>query len=417
MAIPQSEYINIVSSNIGGTEAAERELSGLVFTTTAALTDANVEWNEYSVVDCYDSTEVANLFGSLSREAAFAKNYFAYLSPKATAARKLSLCRIPANDAPADIIGKLDEEDVNFGSFAFIQSDNYTAKQMKDAALKIKELNYKYLFSVAVPTDEGVTAPEVTDDTLLKNTTASSLLEYMAGEEDYASGANGFFLIASGRQTVEEVGKASDSPAISAYMPMALFASTDYNSVNGTKNYMFKKFADEPVAVTTKAQKKKYDAQNINFYGLVQNYGTKRKFLQAGVNLDGEDTACFCNEIWLKSHISTEIFDLMLSLDKIEANDDGESLIYNTICACADLGKTNGTIQPTKEITDNQKTKIYSLTNDASAWQTIFDSGYWLKVEIRPTTVGAHTEYWAYYILVYSKGDSVRKVEGKDFLL
>lgn len=455
MAIPQDEYIHIVSSNVGDSEAAERDLSGLVFTDNSSMNgsdgSADSTWRDWVkssplvTRDFYSDTEVGKAFGSTSREYQFAQDYFAYISPSGTTPRKLTFCRISSTwDAtwtPAAIIDKIDEQDTNFGSFCFLQSEKMNAGHVKDVFTTIKGKNYKYLFSLAVPryallTDTLIpteNVASVSDSTLLSACSAKSLIEYLfEGENPTISrdSGNGTFFIASSTDTDKDESddtwyESSGDNYIykdnrvycASFMPMALFASTDYNALNSTKNFMFKDFGDVYPAITTKADKTTYDNLNINYVGLVQNYGRKRMFLQQGFNLDGEDAAVYCNEIWLKSHISTQLFDLMLTMEKIEANETGELLIYNTICSCAELGKTNGTIEVVKRLTDAQKRTIYRLTNSDTAWETIYQSGYWLNVEIRPKELENRTEYWAYYDLVYAKGDSVRKVEGRDFLV
>lgn len=435
MAIAQEEYIHIVSSNVGDTTAAERDLSGLVFTNTENLTagtEGKDEWEGWTTsspsmvtLSFTTSDAVAKAFGSLSREAAFASDYFGYISPSGTTPRKLSFCRVPASWGegwyPADIVAKIDEQDTNFGSFSFLQSDTMTVAQTIEVIKKIKEKNYKYLFSLAVRKYVGnLEDVTVTNDKILEEVTAKSLIKYFTEGDAPAldfEACNGTFFIVSVREDEDESDVVQSEAAIDAFMPMSLFASTDYNAENSTKNFMFKTFDGVLPAVTTTAEKSAYDKLNINYVGLVQNYGRRRMFLQQGVNLDGEDAACYCNEIWLKSHISTELFDLLLTREKLEASDTGELLIYNTIAACAELAKTNGTIEVLKQLTDAQKRTIYRLTNSDTAWETIYQSGYWLDVEIRQVQVDNRTEYWAYYTLVYAKGDSVRKVEGRDFLV
>ena len=417
MAIPQEEYIHIISKNVGDRSSAQRDLSGLVFTTTASLVQgADEKWNsDYDKVTVYSQADAARLFGSTSKESEFAGLYFAYISPSATAARSLTFCRIGADVEMKEAISKVDEQDSNFGSCAFLQSGEHTVKDLTDAIGVIKGLNYKYLLSVAIgsqaeDSDSSESSPgDIQPSALLNSVTAAEFAKYC--DQNGVDG-NGFFLIKSAEGADD-----SDDGALDAFMPMAIFAATDYNAVNSTTNFMFKQFDGVKPAVSTLSEKKSLDKYNVNYVGLVQNYGTQRQFLQQGVNLDGEDTAVFCNEIWLKSRISAELFDMMLTQEKIPANQDGEDLIYNAICVCAEQGKVNGTIEPLKTLTDAQRRTIFTLTNDANAWETVYNNGYWLNVEIRQVTVDKRTEYWAYYTLIYSKGDSIRKVEGRDFLV
>jgi len=58
------------------------------------------------------------------------------------------------------------------------------------------------------------------------------------------------------------------------------------------------------------------------------------------------------------------------------------------------------------------------ITGDDLAWYQVQNTGYWLNADIQPyVTVDSRTEYKIVYVLIYSKDDAVRKVEGSHILI
>ena len=56
---------------------------------------------------------------------------------------------------------------------------------------------------------------------------------------------------------------------------------------------------------------------------------------------------------------------------------------------------------------------IGQVLGNTDAWQDVYSNGYVLNIAIEKDG----NRYVGKYILVYSKGDSVRKVEGSDILI
>ena len=75
----------------------------------------------------------------------------------------------------------------------------------------------------------------------------------------------------------------------------------------------------------------------------------------------------------------------------------------------------NGTIEPTKPLDNVQKAYIESITGDENAWENVYADGYWFNVEIAYDT--QYKRYKASYDLLYSKGDSVRYIEGRNIMI
>lgn len=208
------------------------------------------------------------------------------------------------------------------------------------------------------------------------------------------------------------------SDTIPAYLiPATIFASTNYNKVNGTVNYMYQQFPNQAVTVDTNALANTLDALFVNYNGQTQKAGAKIEFYQDGFLADGTDIAVYANEIWLKDAMATEILNLEVAAEKIPANDDGLALILGILQAVAGEALNNGTISVGKTLTNTQKAYITQLTGDNEAWKTIELLGYIIDIKLTIRVVNGATKYVAEYSLIYSKGDSIRKVEGTHTLI
>lgn len=203
-------------------------------------------------------------------------------------------------------------------------------------------------------------------------------------------------------------------------IPMMVLAATNYNGVNSTQNYMFQFFNLTP-AVTNNANADTYDGLRVNYYGQTQTAGQLISFYQRGVLMglptDPLDMNTYANEIWLKDAMSSSIMTLLLALSKVSANSTGRSQVLSSIQGIITQAVTNGTISIGKPLTDAQKSYITSLTNDNQAWQEVFNSGFWVDVNIESFVEDSVTRYKAVYTLIYSKDDVIRKVEGRDILI
>lgn len=200
-------------------------------------------------------------------------------------------------------------------------------------------------------------------------------------------------------------------------MPATIFASTNYDKVNGTVNYMYQQFPAQAVTVDTNALANTLDPLHINYNGQTQKAGSKIEFFQDGFLADGTDMAVYANEIWLKDAIETEIINLEVASEKIPANDDGIAAILGVIQAVIGEALNNGTISVGKDLTNTQKAYITQFTGDDTAWQIVELNGYVVNIELKVQVVNNANKYIAEYTLLYSKGDSIRKVEGTHTLI
>jgi hypothetical protein len=121
--------------------------------------------------------------------------------------------------------------------------------------------------------------------------------------------------------------------------------------------------------------------------------------------------------MWLKDQIIVAGFNLFLAVGKVPANKKGEGMISAVMTNIFDLALVNGTFAPEKNLTATQKAYIENLTNDPNAWHVVYDNGYYFNASIDPVTQNGLTNYVFNYILIYSKGDAVKKIEGSNVLI
>lgn len=435
-AIPQDRYIKITSMNIGDSAVADRDFGGLVFTYGkgwAPKSGISPVFDPDNLVVVHTAAQALNYFASDSDEYKFAVRYFSYLTPTGDTPRTLNFARMkvtsgesvltwvtapgeteaqwcvgtegaggswnfepldgdPTYETPAEALARVGACTNNFGSFCFIDDDLVTCGQLKEVALINKGLNYRYLLSGA---GYGTATTVASDSATIGSVSAKALATYLGG--------------------IKGTAFAKGDSKYSSEMPMALFAATDYEGINTAPNHMYKKFDAETPTVVTEAEADELDDLFVNYVGRVQANGAYRAFYQRGHNLDGEDTAVYCNEIWLKSAISTAILDYQLTVNRIPANSAGEAIIYSIVETIAAQGVSNGTIEKGKTLDNSDRLKVTQTTNVSTAWENVERDGSYLSVNIVKDK--DRNEYKAVYRLVYAKGDSVKFIEGFDYLV
>ena len=301
-------------------------------------------------------------------------------------------CTIPEYkriEKPADALDRCDRADDNFGSFCFME--NLTLEEIGELAEKNASYNHKYLYSVDFAPDD-----------------CKRILYRVRG----ASG------------TCFTLDKFN---AFARFMPMALFAATKYDRVNATKVFMYQQFDGEKQSVETTLEANRYDSFDVdgqgtrypvNYYGATQQAGSLINFYQDGYNADGLDTACYCNEIWLKDAISVELLNTFIALEKIPADNVGEAIVRNAIISVLNEGIRNEAITTGKTLDNVQRAYVDRVAGEGNAWENVETYGYWIDTTVKHRTIaGGKVQYYADYALVYSKGDAIRKVEGSDILI
>lgn len=203
--------------------------------------------------------------------------------------------------------------------------------------------------------------------------------------------------------------------------PMIIAAATDYGRRNSTCNYMFQQFNLQP-SVNRTSDSDAFDLVRCNYYGVTQTAGQFLAFYQRGLLMGGAsapvDMNTYVNEMWLKDLAGTQIMSLLLSLQKVSANERGRAQIVNILLPVIEAALFNGVMSVGKALVPTQKAFITEETGDSDAWRQVQNIGYWLNCEIRTeVTQDGRTEYYASYILIYSKDDTIKRVEGSHELI
>lgn len=455
-ALPQDRYISIASVNIGTPEISDRDFGGLIFTETASII-VNGTTKEFAfdkMIEVYTADQAMNYFGSGADETEMAIQYFGYRSPRGFSPRRLCFVRKYSNptneqesyiaeatasmdkaqkaqwienykkenkvEYPVDAIVRINGLTNNFGGFMYAQAENYTVAQMEDVVKYVNTLDHKYLFSLSFPVEVEADDEAASDTALIGATNARDFVIKLANGKSLPSYAGTCVWVGHNvddNDTDESSDDETINSAIASIMPLSILGAVRYSGTNTVTNYMFKQFASQKYTVDDEAEADAYDALCINYIGLVQGNGDRKAFTQQGYNINGEATNTYCNEMWIKSEVATAILNLFLESETVSSEEDGRLLIYNTIASVAVRAKNNGTIAIGKTLDDDQKRSIYQYTQEAEAWRTVQESGYWLNVQVRRVSENGKTFYKAYYILVYSKDDAILKVEGSHALV
>lgn len=270
----------------------------------------------------------------------------------------------------------------NYGSFLFLE--NLTLDQMEEAARFAHLSNIQFIYCQRVDAENYADARE-----RLKDYSGTAL-------------------------TIHDPANAGEFDEM---CPMILLAATDYSRLNGTLNYMFHQFGIAP-KVTDNATADLFDAARINYYGRTQQAGQLIDFYMRGVlQGDIQDMNVYANEMWFKDRAGADIMSLQLNLPEIAANDEGIAKLTGCLQNVIGMALNNGAISIGKPLNHTQKTFIREITGDDLAWVQVQSLGYWLKFSLEEVTAADRVEWVARYLLVYSKKDAIRKVEGTHSLI
>lgn len=204
--------------------------------------------------------------------------------------------------------------------------------------------------------------------------------------------------------------------------PMIIEAATDYTKRAAAPNYMYKVFPGLTPSVVDGPLSDTYDAQRINYYGRTQTAGQTIDFYQrgtlCGTPTDPVDQNVYANESWFKSAAGAAFMSLLLSVNQLPATLMGSGRVKTVLQSVVDQGLFNGVIAPGKTLTTQQQLFVTQQTDDPLAWHQVQGLGYWMEVVIQSyVTEDGRTEYEAVYTLIYSKSDSIRKIQGSHVLI
>ena len=203
------------------------------------------------------------------------------------------------------------------------------------------------------------------------------------------------------------------------YMPMVLMAITDYDETDGVINYMFKKFPNDLPSVVDDATSDTLDNLKINYLGSTSQNNTTLSFYQPGF-LQGSipDMSVYANEIWLKDYVVTSGLQLLINKKRVPANNNGKNMFIAVLQDVANKAINNGTIDLGKTLNASEISYVTSIANgDVSAYKIVEQNGYWYNVDIVKENVGDTYKNVLKYILLYTKGESIRKIEGSHILV
>lgn len=507
MSIPQSKYVAITSAIANTAEAKRKDLILRVLTTNP-LFAANTVYEFVSAAD------VVDFAGAQSAEAKLANEYFAWISKRATKAKKISFFRYsfealapymystksltPLATLKAVTDGSMI---VNLGgtSYTISSIDLSSATSYADVATAIQTairanttggtlytaatVEYQASNSSFILTGGETGANEINYATAAgSGTDLSALLGLDIGSAPVVSNGTaaqtiteilnktvdistnfltfGFINQTDAYNSIDEVGvwtqgqnfnyrfcfdlsssnyttgieAAKKYEGLTAHyninygiaginpawlMSAILPATTNYNAVNGVKNYMYQEFPMQAVSVGLNdgTLYKTLDGLLINYNGQTQKSGKIITFYQDGFNTNGTDSAIFDNEAWLKDAIATDMLNAFIGLDFISADLDGIAILTGILENNATEAKRNHVFANGKILTNTQKAYITQLTDDENAWLDVQNNGYIFYVNITTEQQGEAVVYIGNYMLIYSKNDVIRKIEGSNILI
>ena len=202
------------------------------------------------------------------------------------------------------------------------------------------------------------------------------------------------------------------------FMPMSRIASIDYTKPNAAISMFYQQFNGVKASVNKTSVAQDYDALRVNYYGATSQAGEDVLFYQNGV-LQGSitDMGVYANEAWLKDAFVTKILNLRLSLDTLPANNVGVGLVLASMTDVINLSLYNGVTLPGKTLSSTQKAYITQLTGDSDAWMKVQGNGYYLSADLVKYTEDDVEKYKVTFLYVYSKGDSINYVDGRDIMI
>lgn len=479
MAISQSKYINIVSSLGGGSSVAQRELIGRVFTSNYLVPVNKVV--EFGGGKQNALSLIADYFGTTSTEYAFASKYFNFETAANTAPQKISFARYVNVESEATLIGKkgvklADLQAVTNGSMTvkingadveLTELNFSTAKSFADVAnlvnisgATIDYENGRFVIraeqSIDYATGDVAELMGLTQATAILSE-ASEVKTPLETVSESAELSNNFFsycfldtltvaditaisewndaqnvkymasfgITESNYASIQDAVKDYDGVALTLdkhaehaeFAPMAAYAAVNYDKPNSAIDVFYKQFDLTP-SVASNAERYIYDPLRINYYGTTQQAGQAISFYQDGV-LQGSipSMTVYANEAWLKDSFITDVLNLRMGLDSLPANNTGKSLVMSALMNTINKALANGVVLAGKELTATQKAYITTITGDEDGWIAVQNAGYRLSAEIEQYEEYGMTKYKISFLFIYSKGDTINYVDGRDILI
>lgn len=279
-------------------------------------------------------------------------------------------------------LAQLTDVSNSFGSFRF--NEELNIQQILEAATWNSSLNVRYLYSIPV--------------------VASDVANYT----EQLGALEGYVLTLSNGDDYAE------------YMPMVIGGAVNYSQPNSAVNFMWQLFPNDTPTVTSTTDSNTYDALGINYLGQIQQAGALVSMYQRGVMRGAQfkDIGIYWNEMWFKDACTTAFYNLFFNINSLPANSTGASKFRTILQPIIEDAKEAGVISPDKILTALQRAVIADLTGDENAWIDVQTSGYTVTVTINQRTGSSGAiEYYIEYLLIYSKGDSIKTIEGRHILI
>lgn len=245
--------------------------------------------------------------------------------------------------------------------------------------------------------------------------TDSSIQFFIPTNEEYSATTHAMLDLANGKRLLNMTfGGTGNDFQKAACAAMGIICATDYDQPNSAPTLMYKRHDSVSASVTDDAAYLGYVNKNVNFFGLTKTYGSSYTFYQRGVNGDGTDTAIEVNDLWLRGTISRGLMTLLTNMPKIPANATGVSSIYTVVDSAAQRGLDNGVILANKTLSAEKRALVLSYAGgDEEAVNDVQSQGYHISCQL----VETGNEYECKYVLIYSKGDAIKKIVGTHVLI
>lgn len=291
-----------------------------------------------------------------------------------------------------------------------ILSDSESAKTALETVVESSEISnnfYSFCFLDALTTDDITAIAEWVD-----NQNVKFMFSVNVNDSNYST-------IQSAVKDYDGVALTYDiHNAHAEFMPMSAFAAVDYTKPNSIMDVFYKQFDGVVPSVTTNAKRLVLDPLRINYYGATQQAGQTVSFYQDGV-LQGSipSMTVYANEAWLKDAFITDVLNLRMGLDSLPANNTGKSLVMSALMETVNQALLNGVVLAGKELNATQKAYITTITGDEDGWIAVQNSGYRLSAEVEQYEEYGIKKYKISFLFVYSKGDTINYVDGRDILI
>lgn len=250
---------------------------------------------------------------------------------------------------------------------------------------------------------------------MLNLNTDSNIQFFIPTNEVYSATTHAMLDLANGKRLLNMTfGGTEGDFQKAACAAMGIICATDYDQPNSAPTLMYKRHDAISASVTDDAAYLGYVNKKVNFFGLTKTYGSSYTFYQRGVNGDGTDTAIEVNDLWLRGTISRGLMTLLTNMPKIPANATGVSSIYTVVDSSAQRGLDNGVILANKTLSAEKRALVLSYAGgDEEAVNDVQSQGYHISCQL----VETDNEYECKYVLIYSKGDAIKKIVGTHVLI